>query len=294
MLEFKIPQPEYTEYSYQKLLILPLTLIAVSFLIVSGWFIVYGEPIDRGMVFTGGSEIRVSVDDNVENPQVVLDEMYDGNTESITSVSGQNEYIVQFSEGTFTAEEIEEPITNAEEFSVEQLSSISPSIGDEAQQLAVQAMLFAFVLMSIFVFILYRTIVPSLIVILSVVTNILITVATMNIIGVELTMGTVGALLMLIGYSIDSDILLNTQVIKQKNRSFIDNVHEAMKTGITMNVTSISAMVTMAILATIFQIGLLADMGIVLATGLLSDLIITYLLNVTILRWYTENNGDTL
>jgi preprotein translocase subunit SecF len=66
-----------------------------------------------------------------------------------------------------------------------------------------------------------------------------------------------------------------------------------MSTGITMTVTSISAMVVMFITATIFGIGLLAEMGFVLAVGLSMDLINTYLMNVSLLRWYT-GMGDSL
>jgi preprotein translocase subunit SecF len=131
-----------------------------------------------------------------------------------------------------------------------------------------------------------------LIVILSAVGNIAVATAAMNITGIALSMGTVGALLMLIGYGVDSDILMNTYVLREHKISFNESIHEAMRTGVTMSITSIAAMVVMTIVATLFRIELLADMGFVLAVGLTADIIITYLLNVGILRYYVTMKGD--
>lgn len=293
MTYFEPPEPDYTAYSNRKLLILPLALLFVSLLVIIGWTVVTGYPVDRGMVFTGGSEVRIGVDDTVDDPRAEIESIYGDNAESITSVAGSNDYIVQFPEGELTTDEIENPIQETDGLQVEQLSQISPSLGSEAQTTALYGLLAAFALMSIFVTLVFRNAIPALIVMVSVVVNLSVTISAMNILGISLTMGTVGALLMLIGYSVDSDILLNKRVLKQDKVDFVPKVHDAMRTGITMNVTSMSAMVVMFILATLFRIDLLADMGIVLAVGLFSDLIVTYLLNVTILRIYTQE-GDIL
>jgi preprotein translocase subunit SecF len=59
-----------------------------------------------------------------------------------------------------------------------------------------------------------------------------------------------------------------------------------MRTGVTMTLTSMAAMAVMAISATIFGIELMASIGFVLVVGLAADLMNTYMLNVTLLRWY--------
>jgi preprotein translocase subunit SecF len=59
-----------------------------------------------------------------------------------------------------------------------------------------------------------------------------------------------------------------------------------MRTGVTMTLTSLSAMTVMAVVATVFGIDLLAAVGTVLAFGLATDLMNTYLFNVGLLRWY--------
>jgi preprotein translocase subunit SecF len=100
-----------------------------------------------------------------------------------------------------------------------------------------------------------------------------------------LTLGTVAALLMLIGYSVDSDILLNNHILRRRG-DFYESAFRAMRTGVTMTVTSISAMVVMTIVATLLGIPLLPEIALVLVFGLVADLMNTYMLNMSLLRYY--------
>jgi len=272
---------------------IPITLIIISLSVLVFWTAMTGVPVDRGVDFVGGTEVRIGVTEDVSNPEAEIESAITGEIESITEIQGTGEYIVTFAAGETSAEEIESDIDSNENLVVNELSQISPMLSEDAQQTAIWAMGIAFVLMSLLVIGLFRSAVPAFIVILSVTSNILIATAAINIVGIELTMGTVGAILMLIGYSVDSDIVLNTHVLKSKKSEFVDQVHDAMRTGVTMTVTSLAAMLVMSLAATIVGIELLAHMGLILAIGLAADLIITYMLNVSILRWYV-NRGDYL
>jgi preprotein translocase subunit SecF len=90
---------------------------------------------------------------------------------------------------------------------------------------------------------------------------------------------------MLIGYSVDSDILLNNHVLK-RHGSFYESTFRAMRTGVSMTLTSIAAMVTMAVVAWLFGIELMNEIALVLVFGLSADLLNTYMLNLSLLRWY--------
>jgi preprotein translocase subunit SecF len=59
-----------------------------------------------------------------------------------------------------------------------------------------------------------------------------------------------------------------------------------MRTGVTMTLTSLAAMIVLSVVATLFGIDLLASIGIVLVFGLVTDLLNTYMLNLSLLRWY--------
>jgi preprotein translocase subunit SecF len=115
--------------------------------------------------------------------------------------------------------------------------------------------------------------------------DIVIPLALMNLFGIELSLGTVAALLMLIGYSVDSDLLLNNHVLRRRG-GFYESTYRAMRTGVTMTLTSIAAMTVMTIVSFLFGIPLLPEVGIVLVFGLTADLMNTYMLNVTLLRYY--------
>lgn len=291
MSYFEPPQPNYDNYSRRKLLSVPVIVLVLSVAVLVGWFLITGAPVDRGMVFTGGTEVRISVDDSVETPEEQILNSFNTEPESITEVPGSGSYIVQFAEGEITPETVESSVSDTEGLGILELSQLTASLGGDAQLTAIYGIIGAFGLISLFAIAIFRSVIPAVVIVLSAVSNILVGLAAMNIVGIQLTMGTLGALLMLIGYSIDSDILLNDHVIRGNKDSFTESVHDAMSTGITMTVTSISAMVVMFVLATIFGIGLLADMGFLLAIGLGMDLVNTYMLNVSILRWYTTR-GD--
>lgn len=292
MSYFEPPEPDYSQYSTFQLLAIPVTVLVLAVLILSLFTVMTGSPVDRGTEFTGGTEVRLDVDSSIDNPEQTIRELFSSEPESITAIPNGDSYIVTFAEGEITPDQIESDVDQNDQMTISELSTVSPSLGNDAQITAIYGMLAAFLLMSILVIGLFRSIIPAFIIVLSAVSNILIASATMNLVGIQLSMGTVGALLMLIGYSVDSDILMNKYVLGNDLVSFQDNIHDAMRTGVTMTITSLSAMVVMFIVATLFGIGLLADMGFVLAVGLIADLMNTYLMNVSILRWYV-NRGDS-
>lgn len=75
----------------------------------------------------------------------------------------------------------------------------------------------------------------------SALSDIVVTVAVINILGIKMGTAGIAALLMLIGYSIDTDIMLTTKVLKRKDTSIHKAVRKAFKTGMTMTLTTIAA-----------------------------------------------------
>jgi len=143
--------------------------------------------------------------------------------------------------------------------------------------------------MGLVVFIYFRTAVPSLAVILAAFSDMIITLAIIDLIGIKLSTAGIAAFLMLIGYSVDTDILLTTRVIKRKEGSVFDRVIGAAKTGLTMNLTTLSAL-TIAFIFTPSEV--LKQIMLILIIGLLVDIINTWLQNAAILRYYIEKKGD--
>jgi preprotein translocase subunit SecF len=129
--------------------------------------------------------------------------------------------------------------------------------------------------------------VHSLAVIFAALTDILAAMAGMSILGIELTLGSLAALLMLLGYSVDTDILLSTRVLKQREGSLADRIWSSVLTGSTM---SLAAIFAFAALYLVSPSSTLDQIAAVIVIGLAADLPITWLGNAFILKWYVERD----
>ena len=128
------------------------------------------------------------------------------------------------------------------------VDQIGETFGKTLQSQAVLALIFSFIGMAIVIFVAFRTFVPAVAVVLSAFADMVMTAATMNIVGIPLSLGTLAALLMLIGYSVDSDILLTNRVLKRQGK-LNDKLTGAFRTGIIMTSTTLAAAAAMFIVA---------------------------------------------
>ncbi|MFC7227920.1 protein translocase subunit SecF [Salinirubellus salinus] len=280
-LPFNLPEVDYERYSNRQLVAIPVTVLGLALLVIAVFFALNGTPVGLGIEFTGGTELQVTTDQS----EAQIRQAFDAEIASFQPIAAQeNAYIITFqSEDTNAIEQ--QAIAAFGEGSVDSVVGREGSFGRQAQTQALGGIAVAFVGMSILVFALFRTFVPSIAVVLSAFSDIVIPLALMNLFGIELSLGTVAALLMLIGYSVDSDLLLNNHVLRRRG-GFYESTYRAMRTGVTMTLTSISAMTVMTIVAFLFGIPLLPSIGLILVFGLTADLMNTYMLNVTLLRYY--------
>ena len=280
----EVPEVSYPDYTNRQLVLVPLTILAIALLVIGGTWIVTGSPAHLGMDFTGGVEITIETEADGDE----IEAAFDREVESIQPVGGQDDqYIVSFrvaedESGQSQAIESEAQAAGFEVLSIEERSA---SFGEDTQLEAIMGIGIAFIGMSLLIGLIFRSFVPSIAIVASAFSDIMIPIALMNLLGIELSLGTVAALLMLIGYSVDSDILLNNHILRRRG-DFYESTQRAMRTGVTMTTTSIVAMAVMTIVAFFFQIPLLPAVGIVLVFGLCADLMNTYLLNVSLLRYY--------
>ncbi|HPS88522.1 MAG TPA: protein translocase subunit SecF [Methanosarcina vacuolata] len=272
----------------RQLLALPLAILAVSLAILLVSFVSSGSPVKLGMDFQGGTQISIETTDS----PAVLEKTYSSYPITDVRQTGSR-VIMQF--GIMDDEQqrqLEKDVTS-HNYSNVQIQQVGPIYGKTLQLQALEALIISFIGMGIVVFLLFRTFIPSCAVILSAFSDIAIAAAFMRVAGIELSLGTLAALLMLIGYSVDSDILLTNRVIKRRG-TVEEKVSKAMHTGITMTTTTLAALASMYIVSTFSylvissftQITLLSQISIVLIAGLIADMMNTWLLNTGILRWY--------
>ncbi|SDQ29847.1 protein translocase subunit SecF [Natronobacterium texcoconense] len=291
MGNFEVPELEYTRYSNRQLVAVPLAVLAVALLVLGGTFVMTGAPVPLGMDFAGGAQLTVQT----TSSEAEIQDAFGVEPDSIQAVQApdvDNQYTIQFA--GVEDDDLIADLSNQAEANLEQdgdaaivqsESTASASFAEQTQETALLGIAVAFVGMSVIAFLLFRTFVPSIAIVASAFSDIVIPLAFMSIADIPLSLGTVAALLMLIGYSVDSDILLNNHVLRRQG-DFYESTHRAMRTGITMTVTSMMAMLVMGISASLFGVELLASVGIILFVGLAADLMNTYMLNVSLLRWY--------
>ena len=175
------------------------------------------------------------------------------------------------------------------------MRSVGPTLGRSFREQGFKAIVVALLFMGIVVYIAFRTAIPTVAVIQAAVCDVSIALGGMSLFGIPMEPASLGALLMLIGYSVDTDILLTARVLKNKAEDFYVLVDDAMKTGITMTLTTMTVMTIVYVISTtLTQITTLSSIASVLLIGLFADIFATWITNVGILKWYIESPGYSL
>jgi preprotein translocase subunit SecF len=107
--------------------------------------------------------------------------------------------------------------------------------------------------------------------------------------GVKISTAGIAAFLMLIGYSVDTDILLTIRVLKRKEGTVNERIISSIKTGMTMTITAIASTLVVLIFS---RSEVLTQIMLILFIGLMADLVNTWIQNVAILKWYLERKHE--
>ena len=276
-----------SKYPPRQIMLVPITVIILALISLGVTYVSTGSPVKLGIEFTGGTLITV--------PGI-------GSEESAASVFAGyplqdvrdigNRYMLQF--GPMSDSEYSQLVKLAnDQFESPDIRHMGPIYSKELQSQVARYLPLSFIFMAIVVFVVFRELVVSGLVVICALADILTAAASMNLTGVELSLGTVAALLMLIGYSVDTDILLSMRVLKRKG-DVDEKIKGAMGTGLTMAGTTIAAVISLIIISNFLylivpsftRMDVIADMTTVLIFGLAADIFNTWVTNAQGLRWY--------
>jgi len=276
--------------NYKKLLLIPFILLGLSVLFLSVQYANNGYIIDKDVSLKGGISATIYFQENIdtENLKTDLQEKYPNAEISVRGLSTlgskQDKGIILETTDIELKELTTYINTNfpTADISIQQTGE---SLGKSFFNEMLKAIFFAFILMGIVVFVTFRKFVPSIAVILSAFLDITITLAIISALGMKISTAGIAAFLMIIGYSIDTDIMLTTKVLKRKSGDLWDRIVIAFKTGMTMTITTIIALFIAFLITN--SIILKQMFGIILI-ALLVDMLSTWLMNTGILVWYLE------
>ncbi|NOQ56059.1 MAG: MMPL family transporter [Nanohaloarchaea archaeon] len=277
---------------YKKLLLISFILIFFSVGVLGYNYSMTGEVLDKSIDFKGGTVASVILAEDTVDVSKIEDIANEkiGSVVVRTSKDNEGTSIILESENVIQDKDIVEILDsagvayNSDDINIQ---SVGAALGAEFMKQAIVAVLFAFGLMAIIIFLTFKTFIPSIAIISSATVDILFAMALMVIFGVSLNLGTLAALLLLIGYSVDTDILLTTRLIKRKGEGTLDErVMSSMKTGVTMTTSALVAFTTLYLISTSTM---LDQIALVIIFGLLADYVTTWFQNVGLLRWYLRD-----
>ncbi|HLD85069.1 MAG TPA: protein translocase subunit SecF [archaeon] len=265
---------------WKVLMWLPILLLIFSVAILAYSLATTGEALKKDIELSGGKLIEVEVGD-VDLQKISSEMPY----ASIRLISGvKKSLLVQFPVDMDENVVFEKLKAIAEVESDPSFRTIEPLLGDLFFQQTQIALIIAFVFMSIVIFVLFRALAPSIAVVLAAITDIVVTIGIMNVFGIELSLPVVAALLTLIGYSVDTDILLTSRLLKSGSltlEEIPERIDSAMKTGLTMTFTALAALSALYFIA---SSSVLHSIALVLIIGIVIDIFATWLTNAGILR----------
>ena len=289
---------------YKKLLIIPFLILILSLIQIGTQYAQTGDFINKGVSLKGGISIRIETNyNNIEELESYLTEKFpkeDFDIRVLRQATGESALLIEATEGigednllNAVKEKLGDKVPEIDEMA-SSLELVSSSFSNDFFKTAIKALLTAFIFMAIVVFYIYRLLVPSLAVMLSAFTDIVGTIAVFNLLGINMSAGGIAALLMLIGYAVDTDILLNSRVLKSYDGTVFERFYSAFKTGTMMIATSIVAVLVGLIFT---KSDVLFEVFLIIIIGLIIDMFTTWIQNAGLLMWYLEkkkgaNNGQ--
>ena len=282
----------FLEKNYKKLFVVPIIMLIFSLIVVGLFLNKTGELFYRDVSLKGGVSATVyekGVD--AEKLDRFLEDRLgiDVFVRKLGDIATDSDVGVVVEIGENVSDELKKGIEegtgiklNKDNFSVEEVSS---SLGESFYQGLLKAVLIAFILMGIVIFVAFRNFIPSAAVLLSAFLDIIFPLAIVELAGIKINAAGIAAFLLVIGYSVDTDILLTTKVLKRKEGNIYERVVDSAKTGLTMTFATIAALGIAYFVTTSF---VLKQMFLIIVIALFVDIISTYFMNSGILIWYCK------
>ncbi|MBS3166058.1 hypothetical protein J4444_02955 [Candidatus Woesearchaeota archaeon] len=281
------------EEKYKWLMIIPALLVILALVQILTQYSTTGEFVHKGITLKGGSTIALNFNPGISATELetFLQSRFPTLDMSVRTMSTTGKVIglaidsaaQQNSEIENILSALKEKMTlTPNDYNVEIVGS---ALGENFFKQTILAVLVSFLFMSIVVIIYFRYLIPSLAVILSAFSDIVVTMAIFNLTGMKLSTAGVAAFLMLIGYSVDTDVLLTARLLKRKEGTELHRIYGSISTGMTM-VAATTFAVLMAML--FVQSEIIKQIMMIIFIGSLVDIIMTWIQNVGMLRLYLE------
>ncbi|MCL4383749.1 MAG: hypothetical protein QXP35_02220 [Candidatus Micrarchaeaceae archaeon] len=171
-------------------------------------------------------------------------------------------------------------------------NAITPTLGQYFLQKIKQIVIISFILVAIAVFFIFRNPIPSMAVVFGAGNDIIVALGAMGLFGIPLGVASIGAILMLIGYSMDTDLLTAIRILKRSDETATKRAFSTLKTGLTMTSAAIISFSVLFIVSYITGISTFFEISAVVLFGLIADIFTTWFGNTTLILWYKHHKDN--
>lgn len=291
---------EIYDRKYKLLLIIPFIILFLAMAQIGYQMYTTGDFVKKDVSLKGGVTITIPFEKEIDLSKVEeqINSKFPGHDISARNLRGAGTSVGILVEADINGNDNSQVqnLLRAMEGSLDiDLSSVDYSIEIVGSSLGTSffresliALAIAFLFMGLVVFIYFRTFIPSIAVVLAAFSDMVVALAVINLLGIKVGTAGIAAFLMLIGYSVDTDILLTVRVLKRKEGTVMDRIISSLKTGITMTIIAIiSTIVALAVT----QSEVIRQIMLILLIGLIADIFNTWIQNVGLLRIYVERKA---
>jgi preprotein translocase subunit SecF len=270
---------------YRLLMIIPVLLFLSTVPIFYNNLKTTGDLLPRDIDLSGGTLVTVytsSVSPGVREAFVSkgfsfreVDSYETGELVAVTIEAGPD----------FTGAQVVSLVNSSFPGSPYDIRTVGPSLGASFMEGAQKAILFSFVAMGVILAFIFRQRIVALTIVLSGLLNVSEAAAYMTLFGIKLAPHTIGALLMLMAWSVDSEVLFDTKIFKHEGDNPKKRATDAMKTAMTM---TLAASVSLLALYFVSTSSLVKDIVLVLLLGTIFDTVNTWFQSLAMVLWYVE------
>ncbi len=172
------------------------------------------------------------------------------------------------------------------------IREVTPTLGARFWNTALWIAVWAVILLTLTVVFFFRQPTPTMIMIGSAIFDLLGMLALMALFNIPLTLETMTILLMQVGYSIDTDIVLATHLLKRREGAPEARAARAARTGIHMTGTTFVAMIFVYAVGYLTRNLTVMRIANVMFFGLISDLFVTWLMNASVLLMWVKRHAS--
>lgn len=279
---------DFYHKKHKQLIYIPILILLFAILGIAISYFTTGEVIHKGVSLSGGIVATADVPLDIESvEQQLLAEFPDAEfTVSILQNGGEQAGVIVETniQDRRAFETVFSQITGVppDEMTIEQTDS---AFGADFFSSLIRGVIVAFILMGAVVYFTFRKWTPALTVVLCVFADLVVTLGVVSLLGIKLSSAGIAAFLMMIGYSVDTNILLSWRMVKQIKEPIDVRIAGAAKTGLLMTATTMGALIVGIIFT---NSPVIAQILSILLIGLVADVINTWLLNASILRRVVE------